>query len=176
MDPSTQGVTLMSEFVLDILAEYEHVRDVCAPAFEMARSVKPGGWVRIDLYNDVCSWIEENVGSVSMRQTGIAIGARAYEAILKSGTITAPTPLAMMEALRWAATVTVRDPRGRGWEIIESTDKSVTMRRTQTFNCTVQEGVLVSFIEKTGVEGIDVDHYTCTRRGDEFCQYRLTWV
>jgi hypothetical protein len=113
---------------------------------------------------------------MSMRQAGIAIGRRVYANIVKNGTMTHPTPLAMMEALKWAASVMIRDPKGRGWEILGSNDHSITMRRTQTFNCTMQEGLLVSLVECTGVEGADVDSVKCTKRGDEFCEYKLTWL
>ena len=26
------------------------------------------------------------------------------------------------------------------------------------------------------VEGVDVDHLKCTRRGDDFCEFKVTWV
>jgi hypothetical protein len=179
MDTSTNGVTLVSGFVLDVLTEYQHLKRVCGPAFEMAKGVdpaKPDVLVSIDVYNGICSWIEENVGAMSMRQAGIAIGVRIFDNIVKTGKVPHPTPLTIMEALKWAASVMIQDPKGRGWEIIGSNDYSVTMRRTQTFNCTMQEGLLVSLVERTGVEGSDVEHYKCTKRGDEFCEYKLTWL
>lgn len=179
MDGSTQGVTLLTGFVLDVLAEYQHMKRVCGPIFEMAKGIdpaRPDAWVSIDVYNEICSWVEQNVGAMSMRQAGIAIGSRAYDNIVKSGKVAEPTPLSMMEALKWAASTMIRDPKGRGWEILQSNEHSVTMRRTQTFNCIMQEGVLVSLVERTGVEGADVDHVKCTKRGDEFCDYKLTWL
>ena len=36
MDDSTEGVTLLSGFVFDVLAEFEDMRRICAPAFDMA--------------------------------------------------------------------------------------------------------------------------------------------
>jgi predicted hydrocarbon binding protein len=179
MDNSTAGVTLLNGFVTDILAEYQHLKRVCGPAFELAKGVdrsRPTDYCSIDIYNDVCTWIEQNVGEMSIRQAGIAIGRRVAANIIEQGKMTSPTPIAMMEALKWAASVMIKDPKGRGWEILDQNDHSITMRRTQTFNCKMQEGLLVSLVEKTGVEGADVEHAKCTKRGDEFCEYRLSWL
>jgi hypothetical protein len=179
MDNSTEGVTLLAGFVHDILAEYRHMKRVCAPAFDMAKPVehaKPDDWCSIDIYNGVCTWIEDNIGAMSIRQAGVAIGRRVYANIVENGKMKDPTPLAIMQALKWAASVMIKDPKGRGWEILAHDDHSVTMRRTQTFNCPMQEGLLVALVERTGVEGPDVDHYKCTKRHDEFCEYKLTWL
>jgi hypothetical protein len=70
----------------------------------------------------------------------------------------------------------IRDPKGRGWEIVSHSPKTITMRRTQTFNCIMQEGLLLSLIERTKVESPDVEHFKCTRKGDAFCEYRLSWL
>jgi hypothetical protein len=178
MDHSTEGVTLLNAFVFDVLREYGHLKRVAAPAFSMARglSEQPDTWCSIDIYNNVCQWIEVNIGAASIRKAGMAIGARAYDNIVTHRRLSNPTPLAMMEALQWAASVMIRDPKGRGWEILGSDNFSIVMRRTQTFNCMMQDGLLQSMIERTGVEGVEVDHERCTRKGDAFCDYRITWV
>lgn len=179
MDESSDGVTLMTGFVFDVLTEYQHMRRVCGPAFELAKGLDPSRqdeWCNMSIYNDVCTWIEKNVGASSIRQAGIAIGARISENIVKSNKMTNPTPIAMMEALKWAASVMIRDPKGRGWEILSHEDGSIRMRRTQTFNCKMQEGLLLSLLDRTGVDGTDVNHHKCTARGDEFCEYHLTWL
>lgn len=179
MDQTTDGVTLLTGFVFDVLAEYQHMKKVCGPAFAMAKDLDPNksdDWCSIVVYNDVCDWIEEHVGAASIRQAGIAIGRRVSDNIVRNGKMVSPTPLAMMEALQWAASVMIRDPRGRGWEILTREDGDIRVRRTQTFNCTMQDGLLLSLVESTGVEGADVDHDRCTKRGDEYCEYRLTWL
>lgn len=179
MDNTTTGVTLLTGFVFDILSEYQPMKRVCGPAFDMARGLdpsKPGEWCSIEIYNAICLWIEDNIGAMSIRQAGVAIGQRVYANILAQGKLVDPTPLAIMQALQWAASNMIRDPQGRGWEILGSDEGSVTMRRTQTFNCQMQEGLLVSLVERTGVEGADVQHYKCTKRHDDFCEYRLTWL
>jgi hypothetical protein len=179
VDHSTEGVTLLTGFVHDVLGEYQHMKKVCGPAFALAKDLDAGkhdDWCSITIYNDVCQWIEANVGAASIRQAGIAIGHRVSENIVKNGKMTSPTPLAMLEALKWAASVMIRDPKGRGWEILSAEDGDIHLRRTQTFNCTMQEGLLLSLVERTGVEGADVRHDKCTQRGDEYCEYRLTWL
>lgn len=179
MDHSTKDVTLLTGFIFDVLREYQHMKRVCGPAFKMAEGLDPNqteAWCPIDIYNDICSWIEKNIGEASIRAAGIAIGNRAYANIVAQNKMKEPTPLGMMQALKWAASTMIRDPKGRGWIILSHDDSNVVMRRTQTFNCILQEGLLLSLVERTGVEGADVEHEKCVRRGDEFCDYRVTWL
>jgi hypothetical protein len=179
MDHSTTNVTLLAGFVFDVLREYQHMRRVCGPAFEMAKHLDPGKpeeLCSIDLYNDVCTWIEQNIGEASIRKAGIAIGERAYNNIIAQDKMKDPTPLGILEALKWAASTMIQDPKGRGWTIVSHDAHSVMMRRTQTFNCILQEGLLLSLVERTEVQGADIEHVRCVRNGDEFCDYRITWM
>lgn len=179
MNHSTKDVTLLTGFVLDVLAEYNTGRKLYAPAFEMAAGLdpaRPDAWCSIDIYNGVCDWIERNVGSSSIRSAGIAIGNRAYAGMVAHDKHIGSDPAAMMVALKWAASTMIRDPEGRGWEIRESVPKRIVMRRTQTFNCVLQEGLLLALIEKAGVLMPAVKHAACTRRNDEFCDYEITWL
>jgi hypothetical protein len=179
MDHSTENVTLLTGFVFDVLREYEHMKRVCGPAFELARDLDPDHpeqLCSIDIYNDVCTWIERNIGEASIRKAGIAIGERAYKNIVAQNKMKDPTPLGIMEALKWAASTMIQDPKGRGWTILSHDDNDIVMRRTQTFNCVLQEGLLESLVERTDVQGVDVEHVRCVRKGDEFCDYRITWL
>lgn len=180
MDNSTAGVTLLNGFVFDVLNEYKAMKRTCAPVFDLAKDLDPSRpleWCSIELYNEVCDWIERNIGPSSIRKAGVAIGSRVYDMIVHQGELKSPSPLTMLQALRHMANeVAIKDPKKRGWEILDTTNASVTMRRTQTFNCVLQEGLLVSLVERTGVAEPDVEHVRCTRRGDEFCDYKLTWL
>ena len=178
MDPSTEGVTLHAGFVFDVLDVYRDVGRTCGPAFDMARALDPtkkDAVCPIDTYNAICDWLEQNVGRARIREAGVAIGRRVYARIEASLGIEDRTPLALMEALQWAAATMIHDPRGRGWEILERTGARIVMRRTQTFNCTMQEGLLLSFLERTGVDRPRVAQVRCVRSGDEFCDYGLEW-
>jgi hypothetical protein len=136
---------------------------------------RPNDWVPIDSYNAICDWLEQNSGRARIRLAGVAVGDRAYERLKAVRTITDSSPLGMMEALRWAASTMIRDPRGRGWEILSNAGSRIVMRRTQTFNCSLQEGLLLSFLERTGVPAPRVEQERCVRLGDEYCEYALEW-
>lgn len=179
MNTSTQGVELLSGFVFDVLSEYQNVRKVCAPAFEIAAGLdanRSDQWCSIDIYNELCTWIEVNVGSSSIRRAGSAIGARVYDNMVAKKMGSSSDPLAMMNALKLLATQVIRDPSGRGWEVDQKDSKTIEMRRTQTFNCVLQEGLLLALVEKTGVLMPSVSHIRCTRRGDDFCDYQVRWL
>lgn len=179
MDESTDGVMLLSGFVFDVLGEYESMRSLCKPAFEMAAHLdpsKPDVLTDMKTYNAVCAWIETHVGQASVRNAGRAIGARAYDAMVAAGKVPENTPFGVMEALCWAASALIQDPKKRGWEVAAQGATFITMRRTQTFNCLLQEGMLLSLLERTRVQLPGVVHETCRRRGDPFCTYRCTWI
>lgn len=49
------------------------------------------------------------------------------------------------------------------------------MRRTQTFNCRLQKGLLTSLLERTGVERAEVRQVSCTRQGADYCDFRCSF-
>jgi len=178
-DESTDGVTLLSGFIFDVLDEFEGMRRVCAPAFAMADSLDPTdpqAWAPISLYNDICDWLERNIGTATVRRAGEAIGRRVFSAMVEAGKLTDPTPQMMMESLVWAASTMIRDPKGRGWDLLDASDGRLTMRRTQSFNCMLQEGLLLSLVERCDVLMPSVTHRACTRKGHAFCEYDLAWI
>ena len=179
MDNSTTGVTLLTGFVFDVLSEYQNVRKMCGPAFELAAGLDTSrldDWCSMDIYNGVCDWIEDNVGSSSVRRAGAAIGARVYDNLLARRMGGGSDPLTMMKNLQTLATQVIRDPHGRGWEVTPRGPRLLEMRRTQTFNCILQEGMLLALLERTGVLMPSVRHVRCTRQGDEFCDYEVRWL
>jgi hypothetical protein len=145
----------------------------------MARGLDPGDPTRrvpIALYNEMCGWIETNLGRFNAITAGRAIGRRAYDQMVKDGTLgQSPTPHRILEELKRVASLMIQDPKGRGWEILRLGEGLAVMRRTQTFNCPLQEGLLLSLIERTGVAGVRVQHAQCERRGAEFCDYEVRW-
>jgi predicted hydrocarbon binding protein len=180
MDRSTDGVTLYAGFVLDVLSEYAGMERSCAEVFAMAEGLEgkpPNSPVPMKLYNDVCDWIEKRFGAANIRQAGRAIGSRVYDQMVKFGGIDASSPPPrVMEALKQAASTMIQDPKKRGWEIVDTTSRSVVMRRTQTFNCPLQEGLLLALIERTDVVLPRVTHPRCERKGAEYCEYEVRWT
>jgi hypothetical protein len=180
MDESTAGVTLHSAFILKVVEPFRDMERLCAPLFEMVRPLDgalPRDPAPIALYNDVCKWIEKNLGAASVRAAGHAIGKNAFERMRREGAIDEHTiPSEALAALSRAVLVTIQDPKKRGWEIRENADGRVAMRRTQTFNCVMQEGVLLAIVAGTGVTLPRVEHVRCTRRGDEYCEYEIRWM
>lgn len=180
MDDSTDGVTLYAGFVLTVVDGFRDLSRHCGPLFEMVRGIDrtaPRRPVSITVYNDVCAWIEQNLGAASLRSAGAAIGRGAFDRLRREGELAADAgPPEALAALAKAVRTSVQDPKRRGWEIVEVIDGCVLMRRTQTFNCVMQEGVLQALIERTGVTMPRVDHLRCTRRGDGFCEYEVRWL
>ena len=181
MNTSTEGVTLYYGFILDLLSCYESERETFAAAlFDMAsvlESDDPTEPVPMQLYDDMCQWIEDNLGHSSLRNAGIAIGSRAYDYMIQSGAIPpTPSPPDILKGLKHAASVMIQDPMGREWEILDSREERLIIRRTQTFNCVLQEGLLKSLVKRSGVMLADAKHIACVREGADFCDYEVTWM
>lgn len=179
MDASVDGVTLMSSYVFDVLSAYRAFEHSCPRLFEMANGLDPGrpdAPVSIALYNEICRWIERHLGSTSIAQAGRAVGRRVHAQMTKMGKLSAdPSPHELLEELCRMQSTVVRDPRGRGYLILERAPERVVIRRTQTFNCMLQEGLLASLVEQAHVLVPAVRHLRCTRDGAEFCDYEITW-
>ena len=169
----------MTGFVFDVLAGYQNVRRLCGPAFELAEGLDPSrldAWCPMQLYNDVCSWIEVNVGASSIRRAGAAIGGRIHARAVASRQPATNDPVAMMEAVHWAAANMIRDPLDAAWTSGHVEPKRIEIRRTQTFNCLLQEGLLLALVERTGVLMPSVRQIRCTRQNDEYCDHEIRWL
>ena len=177
MDASVDGVTLMSGHVFDVLGAYRSYEKSCPRLFEMAHDLdplRPEAPCSIALYNDVCRWIERHLGRTSIVQAGRVAGRRLYWQMTRDGKI-GSDPHQMLDDLCRMQGRLVNDPRRRGWEILERGRERVVIRRTQTFNCMLQEGLLASLLEHANVLVPAVRHLRCTRDGAEFCEYEITW-
>jgi hypothetical protein len=180
MNESTDGVVLQAGFIFDLLASYDVSREnFSAPLFEMATDLdpnQPSAMVPISLYNKMCTWIETNLGSSNLRRAGELVGNRAYEQMVSEPSMeSTPAPLEMMKQLVQVASNMIQDPLGRGWEILEEAPGRIVMRRTQSFNCVLQEGLLQSLTQRCDVTLVSVRHVTCVREGGQFCDFEVTW-
>ncbi len=179
MDNSTENVTLYAAFVTDILKNYEGKKDDYKGLFDMVKSydlTDPFGKVPIQLYNDMCAWIESELGKFNLIRVGRNVGETAFAGMVANGLLKEiSTPLQVMEALVAVAAAMIQDPKGRGWKILNSTKNSITMLRTQTFNRQLQLGLLDGLVKKAGVKGVKVDFSKSVEDGSEFDEYFITW-
>ncbi len=181
MDHSTDNVTLAAAFVNDVLDIY---KQKSSTDYEILKKMTTGldlsnpmNMVPIEVYNAMCNWIESQVGQANAKLVGRQIGRTAYEAMKSFKMISdKSTPLEVMNALVTVAGTMIKDPKGRGWVILESHPKSIVMRRTQTFNGTLQFGLLDEIIRKTGVLSPKIEYLRSVANGDEFDDYKITWL
>lgn len=179
MDNSTEGVTLIAAFVSDVINLYEGKSDQTTLK-KMAADLDlsdPMKHVPMETYNKMCNWIETQVGKANARLLGRKIGETAYGSMVSMKMVNDnTTPSEMMKALQQVAVTVIKDPKRRGWEILEDKPKEIVMRRTQTFNGTLQLGLLDTLIRKTKVLSPSVDMIKEVALGHEFDEYRITWL
>ena len=179
MDNSTEGVTLAAVFISDILKLYDGKSDQStlknmAADYDLS---SPMNQVPMQLYNDMCHWIESEIGEANTRRVGRKIGETAYQGMVAQNMLGhEPSPADVMEALAKVASLMIQDPKSRGWEIIETEKKHIIMRRTQTFNSTLQLGLLEGILRKTKAIAPRVSYVKMVEKGDEFDEYKITWI
>jgi hypothetical protein len=180
MNNSTEGVTLLAAFINDVIEEVKQLNIDTAVLLSYAKGHDIGNiynHVPMQVYNDMCAWVEENLGEETLRQIGRNIGETVYKGLLSNHIIqTDTTPSALMEGLAIAASAMINDPHDRGWEIIKSDSNSLEMRRTQTFNSKLQLGLLTGLMEKCPkVSTVEVKYTKEIAKGDEFDEYLIQW-
>lgn len=179
MNNSTDGVTLDAGFVLDLLGLYEG-NPVARELFAMADAVprdNPTARVPMQLYNDMCAWIERKLGPANLRKAGETMGARVYDKVVADGRLSsAPTPIELLRELARTARVLIRDPLGRGWELLDEAPDRAVLRRTQTFHPVLQEGLLKALVARSGRPLPRVRYLRSVKDGAEYDEYEVTWM
>lgn len=179
MDHSTDDVTIIAETISDVYKIYESKRNAFKNLFKIAEDYDlsdPGAMIPIVVYHDVCDWIEQNLGKFNLMKMGTEVGESAYYMMVKNNMVKGePTPINLMHALRLSAQKGIQDPKKRGWEVLNSTEDSILMRKTQTFNATIQLGLLKGVIQKSGVEGVRVSFHSEVKQGAEYDEYLIKW-
>jgi predicted hydrocarbon binding protein len=171
-------VTVPTALVLDLVDECRHLGAVAAPLIRMTRHLdveRPGERCSIDLLNDASDWIERELGMTSVRLAGRQVGHRFFAAMRTLGLPEAPPTLQLMRTLENASRKIVSDPQDLGWELLRHDHQSAVMRNTQDTNCVLSEGVLLSLMDHTPARRVHVRQVNCARRGDEHCDFEITW-
>lgn len=138
---------------------------------------EPFSKVPMEVYNNMCAYVEDNLGAANLKKIGETIGETVYEALISQNLVRAdPNPKEILEGLIFAAANMIQDPEKRGWEMLEAENSYIIMRRTQTFNSTLQFGLLKGLVKKTGKTSIEVILVKSVQRGDEFDEYKVTWI
>lgn len=179
MDDSTDGVTLFSGFITGIVDQYRRDAALHATLRGMTQRADYGDPLKpapMADYNALCAFLEKQLGKAELIKAGGVVGSHAYAQMMLDGKLGRnPGPVQVLSELKRVADVMIQDPKRRGWEILEVSPASVRLRRTQSFNCVLQEGLLRSLVERTGVAGLRVNHEPCTRQGAPYCEYAVTW-
>lgn len=179
MDNSTENVTLIAAFVTDVINLYDGKSDQ-EILKKMAKDLElkdPMKHVSMQVYNDMCNWIEREVGKANARLLGRKIGETAYQSMVGFKMVDEnSTPIDMMKALQQVALNVIKDPKKRGWDILSEGPKEIVMRRTQTFNGTLQLGLLDTLVRKTKVLSPSVDMIKEVASGAEYDEYKITWL
>jgi len=179
MDKSTDNVTIVAGVITDVLKNYQDKKQEYKALFDIANGCdfsKPTNRVPIQIYFQMCDWIEQNLGKFNLMRIGRNVGESTYDTMISNKMVSGKcSPVDVMKALVITSQIGVQDPKKRGWEIISYTEKSVLMRKTQNFNCVLQIGLLEGLVRKSGVMGVKVELVNEVNKGAEYDEYMITW-
>jgi hypothetical protein len=181
MNQSTEGVTLFAVFVSDILKHFAGKEALYPELFAMVEGVDlsdPFAPVSMQLYNDLCAWIEIELGPANLTRLGREIGETVYTGMVQFGQLPAGphSPRMVIDALLEANRTMINDPLKRNWQLLEDAPRRIVLRREQTYNGVLQMGLLDGLIRKSGVAGVKVKMLARVADGAEFDDYEITWV
>lgn len=181
MDNSTENVTLLSIFILDVLRELDKLQIDKTEILSFCEGhdiSNPYNSVPIEIYNQMCHWIEINQGETVLQNIGRNIGETIFDALIENNIILAkPNPKDVMDGLIIAASSMIQDEKDRGWELVNYGETHLQMRRTQTFNSGLQIGLLAGLIEKCeNVKEVKVKYVKEVAQGDTFDEYLVSFV
>lgn len=179
MNTSTEGVTLMAAFISGIIETLKHLGEDTTELEKMVTNINlenPFDFVPIEHYNKVCNWVENHLGKEKTIEAGFFVGKTAFDSLVENGVIEeSSSPFEILRGIDVAAGSMVDDPEGRGIEIIEEGENHAIMRRTQTFNGTLQIGVLQGILSKSILKNVTVGYLEEVAKGAEFDIYKVEW-
>lgn len=180
MNNSTDGVTVLGVFFLDVLNIYKEKPEIHSELQKIVANIDlsdPNKMQPMIVYNQMLDWIADNLGKANAKIAGKKISNTIHNSLLDLKMISSEsTPAEVMQALATVATKVISDPDNRGWEILKSENESLLMRRTQTFNSSVQFGVLEGLLYKCkNIYSPTVTLVKEVEKGDEYDEYLLTW-
>lgn len=180
MDNSTDNVTVFAVFLNDVLRNYEDEKEdyhdlfSIVKGYDLTNSTNP---IPIAVYNAMTAWIEQHLGKFNLIRVGRNVGATAYEQMLEQGLVNKKSsPLDIVQAIMKLCEVVIQDEKKRSYEVLDTTNNSILLRRTQTFNGKLQLGLLDGIIAKSGVLGLRVDFAEEVDKGAEYDVYNITWL
>jgi len=180
MDKSIDNVTIYADVIEDMLKNYQDKKQEYKELFDIASGYdfsKSLNKIPLQVYVNMCDWIEHKLGKFNLIRIGRNIGESTYETMIDKKMIVGKCPpLDVMKALIITAQLGVQDPKKRGWEIVSSTEKSIVMRKTQNFNKVMQLGLLDGLVRKSGVVGVNVSLDKEVSKGSDYDEYLITWL
>jgi hypothetical protein len=180
MDTDITGVTLPAQTVNDLLALYrDRTETLARPLFGMAAAYdlsKPDNPVPLQLYNDLCQWVEQRLGPASLQNVGLQISLNVYANMLKLGLIHPPChPVHMLQGLQKIAAAQINDAKQRGWVLLDVADRSVILQRTMPFNKTLQLGLLKGLLLRSTALLPEIRLLREVSNGDTYDEYFVHW-
>ncbi|TAH27066.1 MAG: hypothetical protein EAZ07_02195 [Cytophagales bacterium] len=181
MDNSTENVTLYALFLNDILSLY---KEADSESYEELLGISEGhdisepfNKIPIQVYNDMCEMVEENLGEANLKKIGEKIGESVYNALVSQKMVSnSPSPVEIIKGLIVVASNMIQDPKGRGWELLKESNNEIILKRTQTFNSILQFGLLKGLVKKTGKNAVEVSLRKSVSLADEFDEYVIKWI
>jgi hypothetical protein len=136
----------------------------------------PEGWYELEIYNRFLAIYSE--ASFAGERAMVTLGKSIYPAIKKRGGMPADlkTPISYIDFEARGFITNLRGPDIKPRKFVQKEEGSVIVQMDgRVRNCLVSEGVYQSILEMSGANDGHVEHKKCVKRGDETCEFHITW-
>ncbi len=176
------GATCYAMLIQNILNQYKDKDENLAKELENKAGKygkgNPYEKAPLTLFNEMLDWIEKQLGPTNAKMIGKTLGEKAYEQLKASHQVNGKklSPKEAVEKLGKAIQEMVQDPSlSSSWKVVDTSDDTIRLRKTQNFNAVFQLGMIESFIRKAGVVFPRARLVRDFKRGPAFDEYEITW-
>ena len=166
--------------VQKILDQYKNTcGEFTKELFKKAKRVdisNPLAQIPLSFLNELIEWIEQELGPANVKMIGTILGETAFEELKANKQLPEKSsPKEAIEKLILVLQSIVQDPFRRNLQVLEVQNNFARVRRTQTFNPTVQIGMIETFVRKAGIAFPRTRLVRDYKNGPEYDEYEITW-
>ena len=81
------NIKISALFTNAILSYYENKKSIAKPLFELLSVYQNQENVPLDIYNEACDWIEDKLGTASLKLIGLEIGYMLFDTLLQNAKV-----------------------------------------------------------------------------------------
>lgn len=141
------------------------------PRKEELINIDAAAFYPIALYLELCSYLEERLGTYAFLRLGRKMGAAVMDRAFDTDAKTFDEAVAQIEG----AHKLFCKPVVGGFQIVTREPGKIALDCTTPYNCVLQEGMFYEIAIRYGAPNATVTHASCRRRGAAACRFDVKY-